>query len=300
MRSVVLALAATAAAVVALLVRRGLHARSVEGAFERRYAGKRSFQFVIAGAEAFTLTGHDDRAIVLLHGYNDSPQTMRSPARAFSDAGWTVYAPLMPGHGRSLQSFADSTADQWIEAGRAAVREARSRHARVAVGGLSMGGAIATVLAAEFAAVQGVVLFAPFFVTSRRMKLIASVWPLLAVWAKYLTGGNASKSIRDPEARAKIIAYGCSTPRLLHEIERVVRRARAALPKVTQPVFMAQSTDDYRIPPAQAEAAFAALGSHDKTLHWTTGNGHVITMDYGNEALSAEAVAWLEQRMPAR
>ncbi len=300
MRSVVLALAALVVAVVVLLVRRGLHARLVERAFELRYAGQRNVQFVIAGAEAFTLAGRDDRAIVLLHGYNDSPQTMRSPARAFNDAGWTVYAPLLPGHGRSLQSFADSTADEWIDAGRTAVREARARHARIAVGGLSMGGAIAMVLAAEFEAVQGVVLFAPFFVTSRRMKLIARLWALLAVWAKYLTGGNASKSIRDPEAREAIIAYRCSTPRLLREVERVVQRARAALPRVTQPVFVAQSTDDYRIPPAQAEAAFAALGSRDKTLHWTTGNGHVITMDYGHEALSAEAVAWLEQRMPAR
>ncbi len=38
----------------------------------------------------------------------------------------------------------------------------------------------------------------------------------------------------------------------------------------------------------------------DKRLHWTTGNGHVITVDYGHEELSAEAVRWLESRLPAR
>jgi carboxylesterase len=291
---------AVAAVAAAVFVRRDLHARSVERAFEARYASRRNAQHVIAGAEAFTLAGRDDRAIVLLHGYNDSPQTMRSPARAFNAAGWTVHVPLLPGHGRSLQAFAASRAEQWIDAGRAAVRDAQARHGHVAVGGLSMGGAIAAVTAAELPGIPGVVLFAPFLVHSRRLGLIARLWPVSSLWTKYLTGGSASRSIRDPAAREAIIAYRCSTPRLLREIQKVVECAVAALPRVTAPVFMALSNDDYRIPVADAQQAFDALGSADKTLHWTTGNGHVITMDYGNEALSAEAVAWLGTRMPAR
>jgi carboxylesterase len=163
-----------------------------------------------------------------------------------------------------------------------------------------MGGSIAVLMAAEFPAVQGAVLFAPFLVHSRRLGVIARLWPVLSLWTKYLTGGSASRSIRDPEARETIIAYGCSTPRLLREIQRVVQQARAALPRVKQPVFMAQSSDDYRIPSSDAQEAFEALGSANKTLHWTTGNGHVITVDYGHEQLSDEAVAWLDQQVPAR
>jgi carboxylesterase len=293
-------LEAAGATAAAVFLRRDLHRRSVESAFEARYAGRRNLQGVIAGAEGFTLDGRDDRAVVLLHGYNDSPQTLRSPAADFHAAGWTVYVPLLPGHGRALQAFAASTADDWIDAGRGAVREALQRHRRVAVGGLSMGGAIALIVAADQPAVHGAVLFAPFLVHSRQLGAIAATWPLVNLWTKYLTGGKTTRSIRDPEAREAIIAYRCSTPRLLREIQRVVRQARAALPNVTQPVFMAQSADDYRIPPSQAQDAFNALGSTDKHLHWTTGNGHVITMDYGHEELSAEAVQWLELRVPKR
>jgi carboxylesterase len=286
------------AAAAAVFVRREVHARLVEHAFEARYAGTRNVQGVIAGAESFTLDGTDNRAIVLLHGYNDSPQALRSPAAAFQAAGWTVHVPLLPGHGRSLEAFAASRAGDWIDAGRGAVREALQRHRRVAVGGLSLGGAIAAIVAAEQPAVQGAVLFAPFLVHSRQLGAIAATWPLLNLWTKYLTGGRTTRSIRDAKARDAIIAYRCSTPRLLREIQRVVRQARAALPAVRQPVFMAQSGDDYRIPPSQAQDAFNALGSTDKHLHWTTGNGHVISVDYGHEELSAEAVRWLELRMP--
>ena len=142
-------------------------------------------------------------------------------------------------------------------------------------------------------------LFAPYLVSSRRLSAIAASWPLLTVGAKYLTGGNAMRSVRDPEARASIVAYGCSTPRLMHEVKRVVLAARRALSSVRQPVWMAQSSDDYRIRPSDAQAAFDSLGSTDKHLHWTTGNGHVITMDFGHRELSAEAVGWIESRIPA-
>lgn len=297
---VAMAVGGAAAVVTGVALRRARHGAMVEGAFEARYGAMRNLQGVIRGAESFTLPGRDDRGIVLMHGYNDSPQTMRSPAAAFHADGWTVYAPLLPGHGRVLPSFAASRAEQWIDAGRAAVREALARHGRVAVGGLSMGGAIALILAAEFPQVQGAALFAPFLVHSRRLGAIAASWPLLALWTKYLTGGSATRSIRDPEAREAIIAYRCSTPRLLNEVRQVVLRARAVLPAVHQPVFMAQSGDDYRISRAQAQDAFARLGARDKELHWTTGNGHVITMDFGHEALSRAAATWLGARVAPR
>ena len=287
---------------VALLAaaHRAVRARNRELAFDARYGGQRAAQGIITGAEGFVLEGARDRAIVLLHGYNDSPQTMRSPAAALHAAGWTVYAPLLPGHGRSLRAFATSRADAWIDAGRTAVRDAMARHDRVAVGGLSLGGAIAMILAAEEPTIQAAVLFSPFLVASWRLRAIAALWPVVNLGAKYLGGGRHGRSIRDPEARASLIAYGCSPPRLMREVQRVSHQARAALPQVRQPVWIAQSADDYRIAPDQAQRAFDLLGSGDKRLYWTTGNGHVITVDYGHDELSAEAARWLEVRVPAR
>ena len=292
-----LALVVVAAIVAA---NRTVRARLVERAFDARFGARRNAQGVIAGAEGFTLEGSTDRAIVLLHGFNDSPQTMRSPAAAMHATGWTVYVPLLPGHGRSPRAFAASGAEDWINAARTAVREALQRHRVVAVGGLSLGGALAAIIAAEERSVKAAVLFAPFLVHSRRLGAIATLWPLVTLAVKYLTGGSAARAVRDPAARAALIAYGCSTPRLLREVQRVARLARAALSAVHQPVWIAQSSDDYRIPDEQAQAAFDLLASRDKRLHWTTGNGHVITVDYGHEELSAEATRWIESRLPAR
>jgi carboxylesterase len=279
---------------------RAWRARRVEQAFEAKYGSRRGADGVIAGAEGFVLNGVARRAVVLFHGFNDSPQSMKSPAAALHAAGWTVYVPLLPGHGRSPHVFATAYADDWISAARRAVLDALARHDVVAVGGLSLGGALATIVATAEPRVVAAVLFAPFLVHSRRLGAIAAIWPVFSLGMKYLTGGGAIRSIRDPLARDTFIAYGCSTPRLMREVQRVVQHARRALPKLRQPVWIAQSSDDYRIPTGQAQAAFDLLGSADKHLHWTTGNGHVITVDYGHEMLAAEAVRWIESRVPNR
>ena len=190
-----MALGAAAALVAA---RRAWRARYVERAFDAKFGAQRNARGVIAGAESFTLEGSTDRAIVLLHGFNDSPQTMRAPAAAMHAAGWTVYAPLLPGHGRSPRAFAASSADAWISAARAAVRDALQRHRQVAVGGLSLGGALAAIVASEEPSVKAAVLFAPFLVHSRRLGAIAALWPLVTLGVEYLTGGSSTRAVRDP------------------------------------------------------------------------------------------------------
>ena len=128
------------------------------------------------------------------------------------------------------------------------------------------------------------------------MELLRFIAPVAAIGAKYLMGGG-SKSVHDPVAAEAMIAYRVSTPRLVVELEKVVMLARKQLPNVRQPVLVVQSREDNRIPAASAAAAFGMLGSTDKTLHWTTGNGHVVTVDYGHEAIERLVADWLEPRL---
>jgi esterase/lipase len=82
------------------------------------------------------------------------------------------------------------------------------------------------------------------------------------------------------------------------ELQKLVKLTRAGLHAVHQPVLVVQSREDNRIPVARAEEAFTMIGSTDKTLHWTTGNGHVVTVDYGHEAVEKLTTDWLETRLP--
>jgi carboxylesterase len=282
------------AAVAAFSALRGLLARRRERAFAR--AHPLDADGIMIGAEPYTLTGARPGAVLLLHGFNDSPQSMRSVADAFHARGWTVRVPLLPGHGRRLQDWAQARAADWEHAARAELATLQSTHADVAVGGLSMGGALAFILAAEQPSVRAVVTFAPYLHASMPVELLHFIAPIAALGAKYLPGGG-SRSVHDPVASAAMIAYRASTPRLVVELEKVVTLARKALPLVRQPVLVVQSREDNRIPRKSAAEAFERIGSKDKTLHWTTGNGHVVTVDYGHAEIERLAADWLEKRL---
>jgi carboxylesterase len=266
---------------------------------ERAFVRAQSFDAdgIIVGAEPIGLEGTRPGAVLLLHGFNDSPQSMRAMAAALHARGWSVRVPLLPGHGRRLQDWAAARAAAWERAARDELAALQASHADVAVGGLSMGGALAFILAAEQPAVRAVLGFAPYLHASLPVELLGLIAPVASLGAKYLVSGG-SKSVHDPVAAETMIAYRVSTPRLVVELEKIVTLARKDLPHVMQPALVVQSREDNRIPVASAAAAFALLGSKDKTLHWTTGNGHVVTVDYGHEAIEQLAGEWLDSRLP--
>lgn len=245
------------------------------------------------GAETIDLQEEGSHGVLLLHGFGDTPQTLALLARRLRKSGYSVLAPLLPGHGRSMQSFGKSRASDWIAAAKDAYVDMRARHDSVSVVGLSMGGALSVLLAAEQHEIPALVLIAPYLGMPRPLRLAAAThW----LWGRLVGEVPARnlRSIRDPIEREKNLAYGTVTGRELHELATVVHRARKSLTDVRSPALIIQSREDPRCSPAVAEFALKTLGSEEKKLVWTEGAGHVITVDYGRERVFGEVERWLD------
>lgn len=268
-----------------------------EQSFARRFP--RGADGVIIGAEAREFAGSPTRALLLFHGYNDSPQSLAGVAeRIAREGGWTVRLPLLAGHGRTLREFDAWTPEEVLAAAREEYRALCERFPTVAIGGLSMGGAIAMILAAEVSA-SAVVLYAPMLFEPTPMKWVrwsSGIWTL---FTRYVSGGG-SRSIHDPDAMRRIIAYGASTRRSVLTLDRLAQACEVALPKVEEPVLIIQSREDNRLPMAQSELAFSRIGSRDLTVEWRTGAGHVLTVDFGWEEVAMQTVRWLDERLGTR
>ena len=285
-----------AAAVAALTAARIVYATRREREFARRWpAGEDG---VIPGARTIDLDASDaagaadGRAALLLHGFGDTPQTLAGLAEYLHARGWSVRAPLLPGHGRTLSAFAESRAEAWIDFARDEWTRYRERHPRAALVGLSMGGAIASVLAAESPPPPALALIAPYVSMPTTVRRAARVHWLIGAALPYVSGGG-ERSVHDEEARALSLAYGSCTPRLLAELAAVVERARRALPALRAPTLVVQSRHDNRIPPEAAARAFELVGAPEKELVWTDVGGHVITVDVGRERVFALLEKWL-------
>ena len=247
---------------------------------------------IVVGARTIDLATAGNRAVLMLHGFGDTPQTLQYLAAYLHAQGWAVRAPLLPGHGRTLHEFAASRSEEWIAFSRAELDALRARYDTVAIVGLSMGGALATILTAESSDVRALALLAPYLSMPTRLRRAAALHHILGVVAPFLRGGG-DHSIRDPEEVARNRAYGFLTPRLVFELSRIVARGRAAAPRVSVPTLVVQSRQDHRIPPDAAERAFALFTTPTRRMMWTEGNGHIITVDYGRQAIFAAVNDWL-------
>lgn len=106
---------------------------------------------IVHGCEEVRLEGDppDGRAALLLHGLFGSPADFGELPKRLNAAGFSVFAPLLPGHGRKPDDLDAVWAADYRKAARAAFDELAAHHADVVVVGGSMGATLALGLAAE-------------------------------------------------------------------------------------------------------------------------------------------------------
>lgn len=252
---------------------------------------------VVAGAESIDLPRAGSPAVLVLHGGGDTPQSVRSLAEYLHARGFAVRAPLLENHGRSLELFADCSAELWRTQARAEYEKLRAEHDWVAVVGQSVGGALALDLAAAHPEMKALVLLAPWVAVKDLILLVARtsrIWEVLFPYLPSL-GGH---SIQDPAEQARALTHGIVTPAELRALAAIAHVAHEALPHVKAPTLTIQSREDGRISREDAERAFDRLGAKDKKFEWTSGAGHVISVDYGKERVFALVGEWLDAHLP--
>jgi carboxylesterase len=291
--SVLGAVVALTTLLFAVAARRRVTMRRMEAADDVRRP--RDADGVVRGAAAIHLANTTGRAALLLHGFNDTPQSMAYLAGRLHAAGYTVLVPRLPGHGCSLREMArDARAPLW----RAAVREAhdalRASHAQVYLCGQSMGGALALLEAIDRADVPALALLAPYIgmppALRWRLRLAVAADP----FSTYLVSTGGERSIHDPAARAQALGPGIVTTSTLHALQEVALCAEEAVGRLRVPTVYVQSRHDNRISEASAVRRFAAIATPDKRQLWLAGSGHIISNDYERETVADAVLAWFD------
>jgi carboxylesterase len=283
-----LLIGAATAMVLAAFNRRRV-ARTVEADYAVRFPPDTAG--IASGAEGFVLPGTTGRGLLLLHGSGDSPQSLRYLADMLSAAGYEVHVPLLPGHGRSPRSFAETTFADYREAAASALATVTSRNAWTGVIGLSMGAALAANAVSASNEVRVLVLLAPYMIPPTAVKVTSKMGPLWSSLTPYVRGRGAA-SVHDPAARDESRAYGTFSRGALGALVATADAGFRALGMITIPTLVINSAQDNRIPRALADRVLSAIKA-PLEAHWLEGCGHVITVDYCKDAVAKLVLAFL-------
>lgn len=224
--------------------------------------------------DSFLYEGSSSFGVLLLHGFTADPRQMSELAGLLHEAGYTVRAPLLPGHGGGAEALRGVTWRGWLQFVREEYTALKRRCGRVAVAGISMGGALAALLAEEYP-VDALVLYSPCVRMKQKSACIARIAGLIDLY-------------RLDEAGRRV--YPLSKG---YDLWRLAQRAMHNAFAVTAPALVFQSARDDAVDMRGAKLFCGGVSSEEKEYILLENSPHVCTDGPEKQAVFEKTLEFL-------
>jgi carboxylesterase len=208
---------------------------------------------------------------LILHGFTGSPRTVRPWAEHLAEAGLTVRAPLLAGHGADWRELSKTGWTDWYASAEHAFVELYARCEQVFVAGISMGGCLAFRLAETHGdRVSGLVVVNPSLAGDNPLIPFSPVLKYVIRAIPSIGGDIKNPGGQEGALKKTPVASVATLPKMW-------KTTAAELASVTQPVLVYRSTVDHVVGPASMKVLTAALPSAE--VRPLTNSYHVATLD---------------------
>lgn len=255
---------------------------------------------IIPSAEPFFFPG-GRTGCLLVHGFTGTPKEMRPLGEALAKEGFSVLGVRLVAHATQPVDMLRARWTDWLASVEDGWHLLRGAADQIVVGGLSMGGMLALLLASERCAgrcpVAGVIAMStPYaFIPDPRLPFIRLLHRLIPEVKK------GPPDWRDPQAELDHVDYPAYPTRAIAELIDLTAEMRRALPTVSVPVLLMHARGDSGGGFFDADSMpkiHAALGSQEKEMLWLEDCGHVITRDARRAQVFQAAAAFLRRLTP--
>lgn len=248
-----------------------------------------SVDFSHPNAKPFLLESGDN-AVLLIHGFTGSPSHMRTIGEAAHAAGFTARGILLPGHGTTIDDMEKSSGAQWLAASREAMVEMQKRYRHVAVGGLSMGGILAMLIAEAFNP-SALLLFAPalrYKQLTNYASPVAKHFMRVAKWRP--RAFSPEEFLRDYD-----FGYPDAPVKMVEEMTALQRKAKRGMAKISCPTLILQSHHDESVHVTVPERIAGGIASTVKEICWVDQSPHVLTIGPDRQYVNERVVDFLQR-----
>jgi len=241
---------------------------------------------VMPGGEPYFFAG-GPLGVLLLHGFTSTTSTVIDLAHLCADAGYTVSAPRLPGHGTSVDDLMNTGWDEWAAAALASYDELAASCERVAIVGLSMGATLAVHIAAVRRDVAAFVFINPY------VKHQGVEWDELAqtmLDAGVLTYDSIGSDVKkDGVVETSYAQTPIASALTLLEAVKVVNDN---LCKITAPSLLFSSTEDHVVELDNGDELVKKSNGPVERI-WLENSYHVATLDNDHEVIESATMAFL-------
>ena len=226
--------------------------------------------------------------ILLLHGFTATCAQMRPLGDALRNAGYTVSAPLLPGHGTTIEDMERSNWKEWLSTARQAYVSLQARVDKIIVAGLSMGGTIALLLAEEYMP-DGCVAIAPAISLRNKTAWFAGLaWPFMP----RTEGGSRDRG--EDYLYSLDVCYGATPVKKVADLNRLRAQAKRNLAMIACPLLVIQPEKDETVDPRGNKIVMSGVQSKEKSLLLLENSPHVCTLGPDRERLNRAVLEFIE------
>lgn len=236
--------------------------------------------------------------VILLHGFGGTPKDLRVLAEGLAAQGFRAVVPAIPdqtsttfAYGRGRVSPADYT--EWLID--LIKRETAASGQPPSLVGFSMGGALATLIAADHA-VAKLVLISPYFDLPERFQWVTGISHWLR-WIVPVVPKAAKGQILDPDGyHAYATGSYFVSLRAALRLAELTRIARAKAADLTLPTLVFASERDTVAAFSVTADLFRPLAN--ARLVPCNRSNHIVTYDFDRELVATEALTFLTSPTP--
>ena len=228
-----------------------------------------------------------DIAVLMFHGFTSSPQSLEGLAKFLARGNYTVYVPLLPGHGTTPEDLNRVKWMDWISVAEKAYQELRGKDfKRIFIFGHSMGGIIALRMGELHADIDGIITTAaPINIKGFLIKLV----PFLKHFVKFI------KKKRNKQVRQRFFSYDVWPISAIHELLKLVEVTKRELKSIISPLLLIQGTDDELVPLSAIDTIYSNVSSKIKRRLILEGVGHGIPYSEKAEIVYEEILKFIRE-----
>ncbi|MCD6234993.1 MAG: alpha/beta fold hydrolase [Candidatus Marinimicrobia bacterium] len=228
-------------------------------------------------------------ALLILHGFTGNPIVLKRIARHIHKEDIAIEAPLLPGHGGTVEEINSATMEQWINTVDKTFIHLKKQHTHVFVMGYSLGSLLALELASG-RTLSGIILLSTALKFTRsqhlRQMIAEDTRPLIPL-----------DEIFDKEDPQRLQGYEMWPALGFCEVLRLSHRVRRRLQNIHAPVLACHGQKDTLTPPENLDYLKNNIGSHYVETHLLEKSHHRVVAGPDQDKIIEKSIHFIHQNL---